>query len=131
MPGEAFVGRNCLGPVEARAEHELGFLGRREHGGNVARVVLPVAVDHDHVGVWLAEEECQSGAHCRTLAEVLRVDHDPGAGGPGDLRRTVGGPVVDHQHVRDVDTGFPDHPVQVCRAVEDGNEGNRSHHHEL
>ena len=66
---------------ESRSDHHLAAfaLQRFENLGNVARIVLAVAIDADHVVVAQLEGQPVAGLHAAAQAQMMRQRQDVGA----------------------------------------------------
>ena len=111
---------------EARADHHFaaGGLEPLEDAGNIARVVLAVAIDADHVLEAEFVGEFVAGLHAAAETEVVRQGQHFGAGLARDLDGAVGRAIVDHQHrdSGDVLVDFADHAADGAFLVEGGHD---------
>ena len=99
-------------------------LHRAHQGGYLAGVVLPVAVDLDHVVVAVLERELEARLHGAPNAEIKRVAQYARARGHPLAARGVRRPVVDHEDVH-VGSGPLDrahHAAHRVRLVVGGND---------
>ena len=106
---------------EARADHHFaaGGLESLEHAGNIARVVLPVAIHANHELEAEFVGQFVPGLHAAAQTEMVRQGQHVGAGLARHGNRAVRRTIVDHQY-RDsghVLVDFADNAAYRCLLV--------------
>ena len=84
---------------EARPDRHLAALALQgvQNRGDVARIVLPVAIHADHILIAKLEREFVAGLHASAQPQMVRQSEHPRAGFFGPRNGRVAGAIVYHQ----------------------------------
>src|SRR5579863_3144253 len=123
-------GAGHQGAIEtAGADDQVGssFFGDAKHSRDILGQVLAVAIQGDYISKITVARVRNPSAYGRGLAAVSWQLQAGSSRGPGGLRGSVVGSIVDHHHLCHMPAGPLHNACDVGGLVEGGNQGTGSH----